>query len=71
MKCLTCQKEGKKSMVYIGISTSTCMGIQEYYDEEGRYHYHDPNYITANYSCSNGHTWSEARKKECPSCKDK
>jgi hypothetical protein len=34
MKCPQCKKEGKKSCVYVGMSMTTCMGVQSYYDEE-------------------------------------
>lgn len=59
MKCPECIKEGKKSNVYPGMSTTTLMKIFEYYDEEGKYHYSNPNTTTTYYSCSNGHKWSD------------
>lgn len=59
MKCLQCVKEGKKSKVYIGGSSTTLLGVSRYYDEDGNYHVYDPNIITTNYLCSNGHFWSE------------
>ena len=68
MKCPECVKESKRSRVNIGTSSTTCMGVQWYYDEEGRYHYHDPNTITTSYSCSEGHRWTERSKRECETC---
>lgn len=57
--CPECKKKGLKSKVYIGSMTSTLMAGSQYYDEEGNYHYNDPNHTTTYYSCSNGHKWSE------------
>jgi hypothetical protein len=62
MICEQCKAEGKKSKVYVGSTASTCMGGGgAYYDEDGQYHYYDPNYHTTRYSCSNGHAWVEER----------
>jgi hypothetical protein len=68
MKCPVCEKEEKKSCVYPGMSTSTLMYCLPYYDEEGKYHSHDTNTHTTQYSCSNGHNWSESSTGRCPSC---
>ena len=62
MKCPECQKQGLKSKVYVGSSTTTLLAFQPYYDEEGNYHYDDPNTIYTSYSCSNGHSWTESSK---------
>lgn len=70
MKCPICQKEGKKSCVYEGITTSTCIYCQPYYDEEGKYHVHDLNNHTTSYNCSNGHSWTKRRRGWCPTCGD-
>ena len=58
MKCPECVKEGERSCVYPGMSTTTCMGGQRYYDEDGRLHVHDPNVTTSEFSCSRGHKWT-------------
>lgn len=68
MKCPECVASDQKSTVRVGMSYSTCMGTQTYYDEDGKYHFHDPNSTSTNYSCSNGHSWSEVAKAKCPSC---
>lgn len=68
MKCPECAKEGKRSRVSVGMSSTTCMGFQAYYDEDGLYHCHDPNITTTSYSCSEGHSWSEGSKHECQAC---
>ena len=59
MICPQCKKLGKKSRVYCGISTVTCIGFIPYYDEDGHYHHNDPNKTTTEYACSNGHHWVE------------
>jgi hypothetical protein len=60
LKCPECIKEGKKSKVYIGCTTSTLIAPVQYYDEDGNYHSSNPNTMTTQYSCSNGHHWSES-----------
>lgn len=60
--CPECIKEGKKSSINIGPRFSTSMNIIEYYDENGYYHFENPNIITTHFSCSNGHNWTETNK---------
>ena len=57
--CPYCAANGEKSIVYDNGGTSTLMAWTPYYDEDGVYHSDDPNIYTNNYSCSNGHVWSE------------
>lgn len=71
MKCPECEKEGKKSCVYIGGTFVTLMSVFSYYDEDGNHHTHNPNTSTTNYSCSNGHKWSDStegsiQSSSCP-----
>lgn len=68
MKCPVCEKEQLKSYVYPGTGSTTLLGHRPYYDEDGNYHYHDPNTTTVRYNCSNGHAWREQSKRRCPSC---
>jgi hypothetical protein len=63
MKCPTCVEEGKKSKVYIGETTSTLIMAYEYYDEDGNYHYDDPNIRETRYWCSNRHEWTVRRQR--------
>ena len=58
MICPICAKKGLKSYVYVGTMTTTLMYSQPYYDEEGKYHFNDPNTRCTDYRCSNGHNWS-------------
>ena len=65
MFCPQCKEANLKSSVFPGMSWSTCMGSFPYYDEQGRHHYHDNNTTTTNYTCSNGHKWTENTKPSC------
>ena len=65
MICPTCEKEGEKSKVYSQGGSSTLLGYSPFYDEEGRYHNHDPNRTTAYYECSRGHRWSAIIDNSC------
>lgn len=66
MKCPECEKEGKRSTVRGGGGFSTAMGVDTFYDEDGKYHRHDPNYTTMIMTCSNGHEWDAAKPHKCP-----
>jgi hypothetical protein len=68
MICETCKAEGKLSRVYADGANTTCMGYSAFYDEVGRYHYHDPNVTSASYRCSGGHTWVKGITSPCPTC---
>lgn len=65
MKCKQCNEEGLTSRVEVGPGFRTAMCAVPYYDEQGRYHYHDPNTSTYTYQCSNGHEWSESSTSHC------
>jgi hypothetical protein len=69
MKCIQCVKENKKSTLFArhGMIV-TNMGFTPYYDEEGRYHSHDPNLSTQFFECSNGHVSKVTTLKKCGSC---
>jgi hypothetical protein len=60
--CKECDSKGLKYSVIepmFGTTTLAC-GMSAYWDEDGAYHpYKDPNHTTYQYSCSNGHQWSE------------
>lgn len=65
MKCPTCVEEGNKSIVSVGGSITTAMASHQFYDENGKYHLHDPNTSSTQYRCSNGHDWTESSKNKC------
>jgi len=66
MICKQCQDQGTKSRVTPLGGTETLLGFNPYYDEEGRYHSHDPNTFTGRYKCSNDHEWIEQETTPCP-----
>lgn len=69
MKCPWCVEEGKTSKLYVPMSgISTAMGYESYYDEQGKFHRHDPNSFTQELSCSEGHRWVSSQRGGCPSC---
>jgi hypothetical protein len=69
MICQKCKAEGKKSRVNVPMGGfSTCMAWQNYYDEDGKYHHHDPNSHSSTYSCSEGHRWHVTTYSQCFSC---
>ena len=70
MKCPVCEREGKKSIVYPGGSSETCMGYIPYYDEEGNHHVHNTNKTIETFCCSEDHHWSVVSRRAClaPSC---
>ena len=65
MICPECQAEGEKSRVTLGGGSSTAMYAAPFYDEEGRYHNHDPNVFTYAWSCSRGHRGMESHRYQC------
>lgn len=68
-KCPFCIEEGKKSKLFPGSTMKTAMGGEPaYYDEEGKFHWHDPNQMKTFYSCSNGHRFYHIHYNECENC---
>ena len=66
MICPQCKSEDKKSNVYPSpYSLTTSMCSNEFYDSDGKYHSHNPNTVSRQYSCSNGHNWGESIKGKC------
>jgi hypothetical protein len=45
---------------------TNCLGWRPFYDEDGRYHRHDPNRRRAHYSCSHGHHFVIKSRPSCP-----
>lgn len=68
MKCPQCSKDGLKSIVYVRYNISTALNWNAFYDEEGKYHVHNPNIHTQYYGCSRDHIWSEESQGKCPTC---
>lgn len=69
MKCPECVRLGLKSTLHGGDSVfTTCGGWSSYYDEDGRYHNHDPNWSSTTMRCSNGHLVSLKTRNKCRAC---
>lgn len=65
MICQECQKSGTTSRVYESYTVTTSLMGEQFYDEEGRQHFHDPNIDTHEYACSKGHKWHHQRTRGC------
>ena len=57
-KCPVCEAEGKVSRLHVGVSSSTLLAWSPYYDEQGRSVNNDPNTLTTEYWCSEGHRFT-------------
>jgi hypothetical protein len=70
MKCHQCESAGLRSTVRQLASYSTLLMAEHWYDEDGNFHYHDPNVTTTEYRCSNGHMWPVHSAPTCraPGC---
>ena len=66
MKCHLCKNEGKLSKLYCDVSSRTCIGWSQYYDEDGIIAGRDPNITTSRYHCSNGHAFVVKSKQGEP-----
>lgn len=65
MKCPECGKQGLKSTIQVGNSSATLMRAYPFYDEDGNRHMHDPNTVSTEYACSNGHDWVGHSRRFC------
>ena len=54
-KCPTCVEHGTRSRLYVNEGSVTLMATHDYYDENGDYHFHNPNTQAMSISCSLGH----------------
>lgn len=64
MKCPACVKAGQQSTLTHRYTTG--MFTHSYYDEDGVYHFHDPNRHFGIYECSGGHRVGISRLEPCP-----
>jgi len=56
--CPVCQATGWMTSIVRERGSTAVMGpVDKYYDEEGKYHFHDPSYIRREYECSQNHRW--------------
>ena len=68
MICSKCKEMGQKSTISGGSGYRTAMYFAPYYDEDGKYHYHNGNICTSHYTCSKGHSIKIIDSSKCPSC---
>jgi hypothetical protein len=65
--CAYCRLVGMRSTVATsGFMTCTLLGTYAYYDEDGHYHYDDPNTCTESLRCSRGHEWTRTVRSSKP-----
>jgi hypothetical protein len=55
--CPMCSAAGLRSTASEMGSMGTLLSFRSFYDEEGRYHSHNPNVRNITLTCSNHHTW--------------
>ena len=66
MRCPVCVGANTKHTVNVQPGgVRTLMLGHSFYDEDNRYHNHDPNTTTSDWSCSWGHRWSVRRQGSC------
>ena len=68
MKCPACESVGLRSTVHAGGTMTTLLCSQNYFDEDGQPHFHDPNWRHATWTCSKGHSGDIQELPGCPSC---
>lgn len=68
MICNNCAEEGETSRLFIGAGTVTVAYSAPFYDENGIYHHHDPNWTTTTCNCSRGHKFTVRTKQGCLPC---
>lgn len=67
--CPFCRAMGETSMVSTRqTSPVTLMCDDEYFDEQGNYHYHNPNVRGVIKGCNKGHTWIVSYSNKCGFC---
>jgi hypothetical protein len=65
MICKKCQDSGQRSIVRILGTKKGDIPKDFFFDEEGVEHSHDPNVVTTQFRCSNGHRFQEISSWQC------
>jgi len=68
MKCPTCEADGLKSQVRAQGTSYTLAMVDVFWDDNGRWHKHDPNKYSQSFYCSKGHSWYKIWYPKCPAC---
>jgi len=67
--CPACKKNSTKSQMVEIFHGSAKTGLEnQYVDEEGRNHWHNPTVSISVYRCSNGHEIKYIRHANCSTC---
>lgn len=71
MKCPQCVTNNETSRCFSAQAAvnTVAMTWSEYWDEDGIFHRHDPNWLIRSYHCSRGHCWTVKARHPCPACK--
>ena len=68
--CGECKKKDQVSKVRIEEQLKSYEPMDIFWDEDGKQHFHNPNYNIEHYICSNGHRFQlEHQAPDCPICK--
>jgi hypothetical protein len=43
----------------------TTMAVRHFFDDEERFHCHDPNAQVTHFGCAEGHTWTHVERVRC------
>ena len=65
MRCPTCVETGRRSRVAAGVTTSTSVFCQPFFDEDGRRHVHDTNVHATRHVCTRGHSFEVTERGHC------
>jgi hypothetical protein len=69
VKCPQCVGAGERSQVDIGPTQKMTIGnARRFYDEDGKWHFHDSQPTRHTYNCSRGHRWFVDKFEKCPNC---
>ncbi|MBK8580627.1 MAG: hypothetical protein IPL86_01910 [Flavobacteriales bacterium] len=68
MTCPECDARNKTSIVYLRKTTRTDLGFSASNPGPGGPHMHDPNMLTEQYECNNGHRFKRELRMACPKC---
>ena len=63
--CTKCRDAGLRSTVRVLGTKQTDMPRDVYFDEDGTEHSHNPNLVTTQFRCSNGHRFQEVSSWQC------
>ena len=65
--CPECRDQGARSRVYWngGENQGTAVAVDRFWDEQGRFHHHDPRISHDRYRCTEGHEFQISSRNKC------